>query len=252
MNVSSNLTTASLRPGLHPIPATTPLTPLAAVSPPLLYYIALLFLPPAPPPAVNSHLVIVLRNGLALLAAILFLRLPLVYHVPQSIGLTYQLGLVGLYGAARVVDAFFISPYMFAHVPRRVRYNHESRVSTPIFEDWRDINKMKEPMTASFATNASVHGSNGSSVVQRQGGIATPTTPHQAGREEMKAARTFVSSKALPENQSSNMLSQTTAGHIISATAPVGRWNWSSRCAAWASRGQRPMCDTRARLGCSP
>lgn len=135
------LTNAAPRPGLHPDPGTTPLTLEAAICPPLLYYVALLFLPPSPPSAVETTALKLLRNGLALLAGFLFLRLPLAYHVPQSVGLTYQLGLVGLYGSARVLDAFFISPYLFGHIPRRVGYKHESRVGTPILEGFRDVRK---------------------------------------------------------------------------------------------------------------
>ncbi|KAL2285608.1 hypothetical protein FJTKL_07637 [Diaporthe vaccinii] len=127
------------RPGLHPIPGTKPLTLEAAICPPLIYYIALLFLPPSPPHSVDTTAVKLLRNGFALLAGLLFIRLPLAYHVPQSIGLTYQLGLVGLYGGARVLDVFFISPYLFGHIPRRVRYRHESRVGTPVLEGLRDV-----------------------------------------------------------------------------------------------------------------
>ncbi|KAF2157553.1 hypothetical protein K461DRAFT_220399 [Myriangium duriaei CBS 260.36] len=126
-----NLSGAAPRPGLHPIPGTSPLTLEAMICPPMIYYLALLFLPPAPPEAVDTTAVKLLRNVLALLAGFLFFRLPLLYHVPQSIGLTYQLGLVGLYGGARVFDAFFLSPYLFHHIPRRVRYRHEPRVHTP-------------------------------------------------------------------------------------------------------------------------
>lgn len=123
--------TAEPRPGLKPIPGTRPLTVEAILCPVLLYYIALLLLPPPPPPSVASVQVGILRNILAALAAFQFLRLPLAYHVPQSIGLTYQLGLVGLYGGLRVLDAFFISYYGFGHVPRRVRYSHHLRAETP-------------------------------------------------------------------------------------------------------------------------
>ncbi|CAN8105168.1 unnamed protein product [Discula destructiva] len=138
MDFLSRLLDTQLRSGLHPIPGTTPLTLEAMLCPPLIYYLALLFLPPAPPPTFDTAVVKTTRNGLALLAAFLFIRLPLTYHVPQSIGLTYQLGLVGLYGAARVIDAFFISPYMFGHIPRRVVYKHETRVHTPAgLLDWR-------------------------------------------------------------------------------------------------------------------
>ncbi|KAF3068443.1 Norsolorinic acid ketoreductase [Daldinia childiae] len=116
------------RPGLHPIPGSQPLTFSAAVMPPLTYYIALLLLAPPPPPIVDSVYIKVIRNILALISGVLFFRLPLAYHVPQSIGLTYQLGLVGLYGGCRVIDAFFISPYFFKHIPRRVKYVHKPRV----------------------------------------------------------------------------------------------------------------------------
>ncbi|KAJ0108994.1 hypothetical protein J7T55_005542 [Diaporthe amygdali] len=139
INLIDRLIKAEPRPGLHPIPGTTPLTLEAAICPPLIYYIALLFLPPSPPHSVDTTAVKLLRNGFALLAGLLFLRLPLAYHVPQSIGLTYQLGLVGLYGSARVLDVFFISPYLFGHIPRRVRYKHESRVGTPILDGLRDV-----------------------------------------------------------------------------------------------------------------
>ncbi|KAK2610262.1 hypothetical protein N8I77_003710 [Diaporthe amygdali] len=139
INLIDRLIKAEPRPGLHPIPGTTPLTLEAAICPPLIYYVALLFLPPSPPHSVDTTAVKLLRNGFALLAGLLFLRLPLAYHVPQSIGLTYQLGLVGLYGSARVLDVFFISPYLFGHIPRRVRYKHESRVGTPILDGLRDV-----------------------------------------------------------------------------------------------------------------
>ncbi|KAI8965102.1 hypothetical protein F5Y11DRAFT_344820 [Daldinia sp. FL1419] len=138
------------RPGLRPIPGSQPLTFTAAVLPPLIYYVALLLLAPPPPPIINSVYVKTIRNILALTAGILFFRLPLAYHVPQSIGLTYQLGLVGLYGGCRVIDAFFISPYFFKHIPRRVKYVHKPRVEASMPEEiavakeWSD-GGVKEP-----------------------------------------------------------------------------------------------------------
>jgi hypothetical protein len=119
------------RPGLHPIPGTKPINIEALILPPVMYYIALLFLPPPPPQAVDTITIKLLRTALAVAAAILFFRLPLVYYIPQSIGLNYQLSLVGLYGCCRVLDAFFISPILFSHIPRRVRYEHQPRVETP-------------------------------------------------------------------------------------------------------------------------
>ena len=119
------------RPDLRPIPGSKPLIFEAAVLPPLIYYVALLFLAPPPPPAIDSVYLRAVRNILAFITGLLFFRLPLAYHVPQSIGLTYQLGLVGLYGGCRVVDAFFISPYLFMHIPRRFKYVHWPRIETP-------------------------------------------------------------------------------------------------------------------------
>ncbi|KAI0846457.1 hypothetical protein F5Y00DRAFT_244125 [Daldinia vernicosa] len=118
--------------------------------PPLTYYLALLLLAPPPPPVIDSVYIKVLRNILALISGVLFFRLPLAYHVPQSIGLTYQLGLVGLYGGCRVIDAFFISPYFLKHIPRRVKYEYRPRaetsapVETTIAKAWSD-GGVKEP-----------------------------------------------------------------------------------------------------------
>ena len=121
------------RQDLQPLPSTTPLTPLAALAPPLTYYLALLLLPPFPTNASDHfttlyhRLIPVVRNILALFSGYLFFRLPLRYYVPFSVGLTYQLALVGLYGGCRVLDAFIISPYLFGHIPRRVKYHHAPR-----------------------------------------------------------------------------------------------------------------------------
>ena len=118
------------RPDLKPIPGTIPLTPQAALLPPLIYYFALLLLPPFSNKSKQNSLSS-LRNVLALFAGFLFFRLPLKYNVPFSVGLTYQLALVGLYGGCRVLDAFFISPYLFNHIPRRIQYHHQPRLETP-------------------------------------------------------------------------------------------------------------------------
>jgi len=123
------LTMDEPRAGLHPIPGTKPITIEALLLPPVMYYIALLFLPPPPPQAVDTILLKLLRTALATMAGVLFFRLPLAYYIPQSIGLNYQLSLVGLYGGCRVLDAFFISPILFGHIPRRVRYEHQPRGS---------------------------------------------------------------------------------------------------------------------------
>ena len=121
------------RSDLKPLLGTTPLTPLPALAPPLIYYLALLLLPPFPNTSSEptARVIPLLRNALALVSAILFFCLPLKYHVPFSIGLTYQLALVGLYGGCRVLDAFFISPYLFHHIPKRVKYHHAPRHLEP-------------------------------------------------------------------------------------------------------------------------
>lgn len=174
IDLIDGLINAEPRPGLHPIPGTSPLTLEAAICPPLIYYIALLFLPPSPPHSVDTTAVKLLRNGFALLAGLLFLRLPLAYHVPQSIGLTYQLGLVGLYGSARVLDVFFISPYLFGHIPRRVRYKHESRVGTPVLDGLRDVKAIESSSKSQFgATRLGTPGEDVDNVAPRAGPTAT-------------------------------------------------------------------------------
>ena len=148
------------RPGLHPIPGSKPLTLLAAVLPPLIYYAALLFLAPPTPPSADTLALTSLRNVLALIAAYLFFRLSLDYHVPQSVGLTYQLGLVGIYGGCRVVDAFFISPYVFSHVPKRVRYDFRPREEahphiSPDEKEWTN-GGVKDPFLVPDGSNGNV------------------------------------------------------------------------------------------------
>lgn len=120
-------------PYLNYLPGTAPLEILPALAPPLIYYLALLFLPPFPNTSSEptARIIPLLRNSFALLSGILFFRLPLKYHVSFSIGLTYQLALVGLYGGCRVLDAFFVSPYLFHHIPRRVKYHHAPRRHEP-------------------------------------------------------------------------------------------------------------------------
>lgn len=127
-STASFLTVPPPRLDLHPLPYTRPLTTGAALAPPLLYYIGLLLLPPFPRP---HRLIPIVRSALALLSGFLFFRLPFRYHVPLSVGLTYQLALVGVYGGLRVLDVFFVAPCLFGHIPRRVKYQHAPRVETP-------------------------------------------------------------------------------------------------------------------------
>lgn len=240
MDLLSRFLNVEPRPGLHPIPGTTPLTLEAMLCPPLIYYLALLFLPPAPPPAIDAQAVKVLRNVLALLAAFLFFRLPLTYHVPQSIGLTYQLGLVGLYGGARVVDAFFISPYMFGHIPRRVVYRHESRVGTPLLEGLRDL----KPQPSQAPSNKSSSSSAASSTFEKVTTISdqpdTATPPSEAKQPPTSTTATdLLDNITLPGLSDSssyfNILTGPRPKPVLEHTIPEDGWphTFSDR-ASWA------------------
>ncbi|KUI72041.1 hypothetical protein VM1G_07739 [Cytospora mali] len=206
------LTNAAPRPGLHPISGTTPLTLEAAICPPLIYYVALLFLPPSPPQAVETTASKLLRNGLALLAGFLFLRLPLAYHVPQSIGLTYQLGLVGLYGGARVLDAFFISPYLFGHVPRRVRYKHESRVGTPVFEGLRDVRKDDEADDSKHYTSPRAIGDNTADSLAPKASTSTPGEEDETIQSRIPPATDLMNNVRVAFDESYFLLQRTVSG----------------------------------------
>lgn len=182
-DVWSQLTSPQHRAGLHPIPGSIPLTIEAAVCPPLLYYVALLFLPPPTPPVPNAWVIALLRNSLALLAGFLFFRLPLAYHVPQSVGLTYQLGLVGIYGGTRGLDAFFISPYLFNHIPRRVRYEHADR---PMLVAAEPPSKQR-PWTDGGVPDPFVgkHEPNGDAASKQNGSVKPNHSKHAARRGSM-------------------------------------------------------------------
>uniref|UniRef100_V5GP08 Wax synthase domain-containing protein n=2 Tax=Kalmanozyma brasiliensis (strain GHG001) TaxID=1365824 RepID=V5GP08_KALBG len=57
------------------------------------------------------------RTVLAAISVYTFASLPFKYYYPGSAVLTYQLGLVGFYGASRVLDVFFLS---YPRIPRRI------------------------------------------------------------------------------------------------------------------------------------
>ena len=205
----STILDTSPRPGLHPIPGTTPLTLEAAICPPVIYYLALLFLPPPPPTALDSSTVKFLRNVLALLAGYLFFRLPLAYHIPQSVGLTYQLGLVGLYGGSRVLDTFFISPYLFNHVPRRVRYTHVSRLekgSSYVEPSSNETSSKKNDEASSFMEKISDG---------RVKGLVTPSTtddskPRLSASDKLDNVVTNIREGSLPSASTSYSLLEMT------------------------------------------
>lgn len=167
----------------QPIPGSKPLTVFAAVAPPLAYceledrpflhiYIytktdcglldsasdcllvfALVLLPPFQDISPSARkAVAVVRNLLAITAAILFARLPLRYHVPWSAGLTYILSLTGWYGASRVIDLFYISGRHT--IPRRVKRNLREIDDTD-----SEAEAPEDALASHTATNGGVNGS---------------------------------------------------------------------------------------------
>ncbi len=136
-------------PRFVPYPTSIPLPIWAAIIPPLTYYLALMLLPPfdkdsgsadkdaikpaakgrskgstssskassRSSPSAQAQFFSLLKFALAGLSAATFIVLPFWYYVPGSATLSYQLGLVGCYGAGRVVDVFFLS---WPRVPKRI------------------------------------------------------------------------------------------------------------------------------------
>lgn len=97
-----------------PAPGSISIPLYGALLPPLTYYIAL-FLLSEPRP---SKLDVVHKYLFAGTSAVSFLGLPFQYYVPGSATFSYQLGLIGCFGAARVIDIFFLSR---PRVPTRIR-----------------------------------------------------------------------------------------------------------------------------------
>ncbi|OTB09647.1 hypothetical protein M426DRAFT_316186 [Hypoxylon sp. CI-4A] len=238
------ITNPELRPGLHPIPGTHPLTLTAAILPPLIYYVALLLLAPPPPPIINSVYVKAIRNVLALVSGVLFFRLPLAYHVPQSIGLTYQLNLVGWYGGCRVMDAFFISPYFFKHIPRRVKYVYRPRVVTPAAEEaviTKERSDVKEPYLQQ-EKNTTKHESTASKTTQAdliQGPQPTQTSKGRRSSELSDMARRM--SNSIPDAVSDSYFAVQRTLHgpdlqpvLETATTEFGGPRTLSERASWA------------------
>ena len=95
------------------------LTPFALFAPLLFYYFALFSLSDR-----DNHTSL-LTKGSAFVAVVLFLRLPIFYHLPFA-ALTYQLALIGCFGACRLLDLFFLTK----EVPVRLQ-----RQYTLVFEE---------------------------------------------------------------------------------------------------------------------
>ncbi|PWN27410.1 hypothetical protein BDZ90DRAFT_232386 [Jaminaea rosea] len=98
------------------IPLNNPPIPIwGALLPPLTYFLALFCLSAGPS---ASALTLGIKYTLATVSAISFLALPFSFHVPGSAVFTYQLGLIGCFGSARVIDLFFLSR---PRIPKRIK-----------------------------------------------------------------------------------------------------------------------------------
>ncbi|SJX61822.1 uncharacterized protein SRS1_12806 [Sporisorium reilianum f. sp. reilianum] len=118
--MSSSYTSHATHHLFVPSPTARPLPIWAAVVPPLTYYIALFLLPPLSSRTFSRSIrraVSVARTALAVVSLYTFAALPFKYYYPGSAILTYQLGLVGFYGASRVLDIFFLS---YPRIPKRI------------------------------------------------------------------------------------------------------------------------------------
>ncbi len=122
-----------------PSPAARPLPIWAAAVPPLTYYLALFLLPPLSSKSFSLPIrraASAVRTLLAAVSLYTFASLPFKYYYPAAPVLTYQLGLVGWYGASRVLDIFFLSTHA-SHdasssppAPRPPKANEPSRTPT--------------------------------------------------------------------------------------------------------------------------
>lgn len=107
----------------EPLPGTSPIPVWAALLPPTTYYFALFLLSAGDGPFRDkpsrhvSPWTVAAKYLLATLSAVSFFALPFTFHVPGSAIFTYQLGLIGCFGSARVLDIFFLSR---PRVPKRI------------------------------------------------------------------------------------------------------------------------------------
>ncbi|SNX83147.1 uncharacterized protein MEPE_01853 [Melanopsichium pennsylvanicum] len=116
----SSYTTHATHHLFVPSPSTRPLPIWAAAVPPLTYYLALYLLPPLSSKTFSCsfrRITSLIQTIFAAVSVYTFASLPFKYYYPGSAVLTYQLGLVGFYGASRVLDIFFLS---YPRIPRRI------------------------------------------------------------------------------------------------------------------------------------
>ncbi|CAO1636768.1 unnamed protein product [Parajaminaea phylloscopi] len=114
-----------------PLPGSSPIPLWAAILPPATYFLALFLLSAGDESGRDSRrpppLVILAKYLLAAVSAASFFTLPFLFHVPGSAIFTYQLGLIGCFGSARVLDIFFLSR---PRTPKRISVpqpDHQAR-----------------------------------------------------------------------------------------------------------------------------
>ncbi|PWN22716.1 hypothetical protein BCV69DRAFT_244645 [Microstroma glucosiphilum] len=112
-----------------PNPASKSIPLGGALTPPLTYFLAL-FLLSSPAPSLPTK---VLRDVLAFISGVTFFLLPYRYYVPGSAIFTYQLGLIGCFGSARVIDIFFLSR---PRVPKRIQIPQKGATSEGTIEGY--------------------------------------------------------------------------------------------------------------------
>lgn len=102
----------------RPLKESSPIPVWGALLPPLTYFFALSLLPPFDHASKGKRIFFsTVKFILAIISIVSFAILPFRFHVPGSAILTYQLGLIGCFGAGRAFDLFILS---HPRVPRRL------------------------------------------------------------------------------------------------------------------------------------
>ncbi|PWN31605.1 uncharacterized protein FA14DRAFT_192691 [Meira miltonrushii] len=105
-------------PHFRPLKESSPIPVWGALLPPLTYFLALSLLPPFENISKTKGITLsMVKFALAITSIISFAILPFWFHVPGSAILTYQLGLIGCFGAGRAFDLFILS---HPRVPKRL------------------------------------------------------------------------------------------------------------------------------------
>lgn len=113
-------------PHFRPLKESLPIPVWGAILPPLTYFLALTLLPPFENIPKGKRIILsILKFSLAITSIVSFAILPFRFHVPGSAILTYQLGLIGCFGAGRGFDLFILS---HPRVPKRLAI-YDSKIS---------------------------------------------------------------------------------------------------------------------------